>query len=577
MTTDTREESGEIVIERNVPIPMRDGTVLRANVYHPAAEGRHPVIVERVAYELERRCRANGEFYARHGYVFVGQNVRGRYASEGRFDPGRDDAWGANRDGYDTIEWCAAQAWSSGNVGMMDGSYSGMTQYLVLPTRPPHLKAVYVREGLADGYRDFGWIGGARYLFWARWAMRETLAQLRHQSADSDRDPVVARLQKAYDEMATWQSHLPLASFPPLEGLADWYFEWLAHPEDGPYWRPLRLSTKYSEVSTPVLHQSGWFDVFLESSLSSFNGIRRYGKTREAREGQRLVVGPWVHAPENVGLRQVGELDFGPEAEFDIHADRLRWYDHWLKGIDNGVMSQAPVRIFLMGANHWLDFDSWPPREAVQTPLYFRSGPGAEERSLNNGGLSLTAPDEPEPGDSFEFDPDRPTPSLHAGYDFGPKDHRSIEAGILTYTTEPLEQDLTVTGPVRAVLFAMSSAKDTDWVVRLCDVWPDGRAMSVCDGILRARYRDSPESPELMRPSTVYRFEISMKATAQVFAAGHRIRVQVASSEFPRYDRNLNTGESIGLGVRREIAINTVFHDRSRPSHISLSLMPATK
>lgn len=576
MTTENeRPGINSIIVERGVPIPMRDGTILKANMYRPAAAGRYPVIVERVAYELERRCRANGEFYAHHGYVFLGQNVRGRFDSEGRFDPLRDDAWGINRDGYDTVEWCGVQPWSNGNVGMMDGSYSGMTQYLLLPTRPPHLRALYIREGAADIYQDLIWPGGTHFLFLRDWGIQQTLAQLRHESVAPEDDPVVRRLEKAQAEISSWNTILPLDSFVPLEGLADWYFEWLAHPEDGWYWRPLKLSLKHADVDTPVLHLSGWFDVFLESSLRSFAGIRKGGRSRACREGQRLVVGPWIHGPENVGMRLVSELDFGAEAEFDLHADRLRWYDHWLNGIDNDVMDRAPVRIFLMGANRWLDFESWPPPDAVEAELFFRAARGGDGPLGNERGLSTNAPKGAESADSFEYDPARPTPSLHRGLDVGPKDHRPIEDGILTYTSEPLQEDLVAIGPVRAVLFAMSSAADTDWVVRLCDVWPDGRVMSVCDGILRARYRNSLGQPELMQPGTIYEFDVSMKATAQVFAAGHRIRVHVASSEFPRYDRNLNTGERIGEGVKGVAAVNTVFHDRLRPSHILMSVVPA--
>ncbi len=565
----------EILVEHNVPIPMRDGTLLRADVYRPQTEGRYPVLVERVPYELSQRCKGYGEYYARRGYVVVGQNVRGRFASQGRFHLGRDDAWGANRDGYDTTEWAATQSWSNGRVGMLDGSYSGLTQYMVAPTRPPHLKALFVREGPSDLYCDTSYRGGAYLLkFNLEWALQQTLAVLRHESAPSGMEQACHRLEKAVEEIDSWYRHLPLKSCPPLEGLADWYFETLDYPDDGPYWWPTNLAHKYNEVDVPILHLGAWFDPFLDSTIRSFQGIRAKGRSEACRKNQRLIIGPWIHGPANVGKREVGELDFGPEAEFDLYGYRLRWYDYWLKGLNNGVMDMAPLRVFLMGENRWLDLESWPPEEVTYRPFYFREGKGRGEASLNNGGLAFTPAEEAERPDSFLYDPEDPVPSLVFYPNLGPRDHRAVEGRMLTYTSQPLESDLTVIGPVKAVLYGLSSAADTDWIVRLCDVWPDGRSMSVCDGILRARYRNSLERPELLVSGQIYRFEIDLWATAQVFKAGHCLRVEVASSDFPRYDRNLNTGGPFALEARGQVAVNTVFHDVRRPSHLLLPVMP---
>jgi hypothetical protein len=553
---------------------MRDGTILRADIYRPQEEGRYPVVVERVAYELTQRCQYNGEYFARRGYVFVGQNVRGRYASEGKFNVFQDDAWGTNQDGYDTVEWAGTQSWSNGNVGMVDGSYSGFTQYLLTPTRPPHLKALFVREGGADHYRDFLYHNGAFQLSLnLGWTLGEMLAVLKHETAPPNAETQRARLEHAIENIDYSYRHLPLKSCLPLEGLADWYFEDLNHPEDGPYWWPLNLSLKYSEVDVPIVHLGGWFDCFLDGTLRSFTGIQSHGRTLACRTNQRLIIGPWIHGPASVGKSSAGELDFGPEAPFDLYTYRLRWYDHWLKGDDNGIMDDPPVRIFLMGANHWLDMQTWPPENITYRPIYFREGTGISETSLNNGNLSFEPPESSETADSYEYDPDDPVPSLLTYPELGPKDHRPVEGRMLTYTTQPLKEDLTVIGPVKAVVYGTSTAPDTDWVVRLCDVWPDGRSMSVCDGILRARYRNSLEQTELMVPGQIYRFEVDLWSTAQVFKAGHRLRVEVTSSDFPRYDRNLNTGGPFGEETQGQVAMNSVLHDATHSSHILLPVM----
>ncbi len=568
------EPTHEIQVERGVPVPMRDGSILRADVYRPQAEGQYPVVVERVAYELVGRCTANGENFSRRGYVFVGQNVRGTFASEGVWHPFRDDAWGANRDGYDTIEWAGTQPWSNGKVGMADGSYSGFTQYMVAPTRPPHLTALFVREGSGDPYSGFWYRGGTHQLIFRQWAMQTTLAQLKHESAPQGTEAARDRLAKAMEEMESWYGHLPLKSFPPLEGLVDWFFEDLEHPEDGPYWWSTNMEYRFGEVDTPILHFGAWFDVFLDGTLACFQGIRNRGRTAACRQGQRLIVGPWIHGPGNAAKREVGELDFGPEAVFDMGAYRVRWYDYWLKGEENGVMDGPPVRIFLMGANRWLDMETWPPEGIAYRAVYFGEGDGQSTGSLNNGGLSFGPPGAAEQPDSFAYDPADPILSLRFYPTLGPVDYRAQEERMLTYTSEALEADLTVIGPVKAVLYGLSSAPDTDWVVRLCDVWPDGRSMSVCDGILRARYRSSLTSPELMSPGQIYRFEVDLSATAQVFQAGHRLRVQVTSSDFPRSSRNLNTGGSCVEEVQGQVAVNTVFHDAVRASHLVLPVVP---
>lgn len=548
-----------IRVERGVSVTMRDGTVLRADVYRPDAEGTYPVLVERSPYELIGRAGPHGDYFANHGYVFVTQNVRGTYASGGEFRFGDDDGWGLHRDGFDSIEWAAQQPWSNGMIGTLGGSYSGYTQYALAPTRPPHLRAMFVRQAPSDIYQD-SFRHGANELWLGRdWVLRAYLLPKVQGS------PRQAAIERAASEVESWCRHLPVNALPPVEGLADWHLQMLEHREDGPYWWNRNTLLKLGEADVPIFHLTGWFDIFLQSTLRAFQCVRR--------SPQRLIIGPWIHGPSNIGVSQVGELDFGAEAKLEFDELRRRWFDHWLKDADNGVPDDPRIRVFVMGSNRWMNLDEWPPSDSAATRLYFRQGAGRDGTSLNNGRLTFSPPDQAEHPDSFVYDPMDPLPSLLLYPQLGPRDHASLEGRMLTYTSDALERDLTVVGPVTAVLHGMSSARDTDWIVRVCDVWPDGRSMSVCDGVLRARYRDSSERPGLLQPDQVHRFEIDLWATAQVFRAGHRVRVQVTSSDFPRYDRNLNTGGQIGQEVYAEVALNTVFHDTLRPSHLVLPVL----
>jgi putative CocE/NonD family hydrolase len=551
---------------------MRDGTVLRADVYRPTGEGRYPVIVERVAYELVNRTAPYAEFYASRGYVFVGQNTRGSFWSEGQFTVARDDGWGDRKDGYDTIEWCAEQPWSNGRIGTMDGSWSGLTQYLLAPTRPPHLVTMFVRQGPSGLYPA----GGIRSLAMARmfW-IGQFIERLKHESAPAGSRHRASELEKAVADGGRIFQHLPAGENPWLDDIAPFLKEDVDHPDYGPYWSDHDTRRMAHEIDVPVFHLAGWYDSLLPSSLAMYEGIRRRGLTQATREGQRLLVGPWIHGPMAPDRSVAGELDHGPEASLGLNEFRLRWFDFWLKGEKNAAMDGAPVRVFLMGANRWLDLTDWPPPGVTYTPMYLRAGIGRDGASLNNGTLSFEQPQEDEPPDSFEYDPSTavPTVAMTAKQQGAPADHRPIEGRLLTYSSAVLEEDLAVVGPIRMVLFATSDCPDTDWFVRLLDVWPAGRSLNVQRGSLRARYRGSLESPELMQPGRVYRFDIDVSATAQVFKAGHRIRVHVTSSEFPPFERNMNTG---GVNAREStgrVAQNAVIHSRGQPSHIVLPIL----
>lgn len=573
-----------IELHENVEMPMRDGTILRADVYLPAGQGAVPALIERTPYSKKTSSEITAgapDYFASRGYAVVIQDVRGRYTSDGEFYPFRDDGWGPNRDGYDTVEWVAAQPWCDGKVGTIGGSYSGATQYRLAPTRPPHLAAQFVRESSSDYHEEWVYRGGALELgFSLNWSVAQTLNNLDHLVRGEEREQKRGVLRKAVEEIDTWFRHRPLHPLPLVTGLSDWYNDWLEHPDDGPYWWQWNVAQRHHEIDVPIYHLGGWFDCFLRGTLENYEGIRRRGRSERARADQKLIVGPWIHGPQNIGVSKIGEFDFGPDAAVALNDVRLAWFDHWLKGKPTGVMDEPPVRVFTMGANRWQALDDWPPPDARAVPLYFHAASGPEVPaaggdSLNHGALTVRPPEGAEPADTYVSDPADPVPVLGGGWlgsPNGPYDQRPIEGRCLTFTSAPLQADLEVTGPVSATLFVMSTAPDTDWVVRLCDVAPDGVSRLVADGVLRSRYRNDRQRPELLRPNEVARVAVDLWATSNVFKAGHRLRVSVNSSCFPRWDANLQTGGPFGREVAGRVALNTVFHDSFRPSHVTLSV-----
>ena len=565
----------DFTILHDVEAPMRDGTILRADVYLPTGEGPFPALVERTPYNKENSPEMQVKsppFFASHGYAVVVQDVRGKFKSDGVFIPFHDDGWGANRDGYDTIEWIAAQPWCDGNVGMIGGSYAGATQYRTAPTRPPHLRAMFARESSADYYNEWVYHGGAFELgFMHAWTLNMEHNNLAHLVSALDYPQYKGRIEQALKELLDWQSKLPLNPNPLLDGVNTWYDEFMAHPDDGPYWWRWNIAQQHHEVDVPIVHMGGWFDIFQIGTIKNFVGIRAKAKTQRARDGQRLIMGPWIHGPWNMALSKQGEVDFGADSIRDYNAIRVPWFDHWLKGIDNEVKDEPPVQLFVMGEDQWRNFDEYPIANTQYTSWYLR-----------DGALSLAAPDSAEHADGYVYDPLNPVPTLGGNLLTpliigGAFDQRPIEDRCLTYTSAPLEHDLTIIGNVRCVLHAMSSAPDTDWVVRLTDVHPDGFSRLLCDGILRARYRESQTHPTLLTPNQVYEFVVDLWDTANTFSAGHRIRVAITSSSFPRFDRNLNTGGVFGTEAVGQVAFNTVFHDALRPSHILLPVVQSSE
>jgi putative CocE/NonD family hydrolase len=558
-----------IRIERNLPVRMRDGTILRADVYRPDSDGRWPVILMRfLEYPIIEPFVENGEFFVRNGYVFVYSEVRGTGRSDGEFFPLVDEAWGENQDGYDTIEWAGRQAWSNGNVGLIGTSYGAFNQYTTAVTRPPSLKACIPFFG--SSAREIAFPRGLYRLEEHRsWALWMALNCLEQEVAAGERAAVTSRIEAAQADHESWYWHLPVSRAPVLEGVAQWHFEHLKHQTDLDWWKRTDASSRPNEIDVPILHVAGWYDLYLQGVIDHYSGLVEQGRTEACRTAQRLVVGPWVH-----GLfdppSSPSSLDFGIGVDPGLRGIMLRWFDRWLKEGDSGESDDPAVRLFLMGENRWLEMNEWPPNGAVDTPIYLRQGTGRTSSSLNNGHLTFEQPTTVESPDSYVYDPQNPVIGHRPGESAFEPDYRNREGRLLTYTSEVLKDPLTAIGPLKAVLFAASSAPDTDWVVRLCDVWPDGRSIVVSEGIVRARFRNSLENEEFLEPDLIYRYEIGMAATATTFLPGHRIRVHVTSSDFPKYDRNLNTGVPFRQGIDSRIADNRVYHDYLRPSHVIL-------
>ena len=357
---------------------------------------------------------------------------------------------------------------------------------------------------------------------------------------------------------------LPLFPNPLFARVADYYNDWLA-PQPPGWQESADLERRVEQVQIPICHLGGWYDALLPHTLAAFQAMRRRAKTEAARQGQRLIVGPWLHGPQETGGKPVGLLEFGPNAKLDFFAFRQRWYDAHLR--DRGSVAGDPlVWLYLTGADCWLGFDSWPPPPTTPTPWF-----------LHAGALATYAPDGAQNPDAYEYDPDDPVPTLAGGGALGiGLDQRPLEPRVLSYTSSPLDYPLTLLGPVKMVLHAASSADDTDWVVRLALVRPDGAAVIISGGILRARWRHGGRRAELLTADRPERFEIEMMPVSIVVPAGHRLRLTVTSSDFPAFDRNLNTGGAIGRERRGQTAINLVYHDRLRPSHVMLPVFGGT-
>ena len=567
----------EVTVTRDVGCRMRDGVELLADVYTPDGPGPFPVLLLRTPYD-----KTGGQspgyrhplWYARHGYIVVVQDVRGRGASGGEWYPFEHEA----EDGYESIEWAAGLPSSSGAVGMYGFSYPGACQLLAATLQPPHLACIVPGLTASDYWSGWTYRGGAlQQAFVQSWVLDEL-------GSDTARRRGLAELGRelraTLRDASGFYEELPLdrQSVLATDDVAPYYFDWLHHPSQDEYWQRWSLEPRWGTIRVPALHLAAWYDIFLEGTLRNFSGIRRLAHP-DVAASQRLVIGPWHHM---YWSRFVAGTDFGPEARSDIDDLQLRWFDQWLRNIDNGPSSEAPVRTFLMGANEWRSHGDWPPADSHTVDLFLGSQ-GAANSVNGNGWLAREAP-ETSPYDVYVYDPLHPV--LSAGgrsccspnlVPMGPANQVEVESrnGVLVYTSPPLLRDAVVLGPVSLVLHATSTAPDTDFTAKLVDVHHAGLAINVAEGVIRARYRDSWSHPTLLEPGRRYEYQIDMGATGNMFRAGHRMRLEVSSSNFPAYDRNLNTGGPIGAEPREAArsATQQVFHDATNPSRLTLSVV----
>jgi uncharacterized protein len=603
------EEPYQIVVARNQMVSMRDGVRLATDVYRPARngvpiEGKFPVILERTPYGKDSIAGWAAYFVPR-GYVAVGQDTRGRWASEGRWRLQRDDP----NDGYDTAKWIGEQSWCDGGIGTVGTSYPGATQHALAISNPPYLKTMIPVDAMSNTGRYGVRHNGAFELRFLNWMFALGFA------IDGPNAPrtfpgiapeAIPELRKAYEHVRDYAKGLPLrAGTTPLKLAPDyeaWLVEAMRHGDNDDYWKSAGPSvvdhlSEYKDI--PVYHVSGWYDSW-GTPVANLN----YVELSKAKKSlQRLMMGPWTHGGQT--RTYSGEAEFGPQAAIDFNAFRQRWFDRWLKGIDNGVDKELPVRVFVMGdgdghktsdgrvfvGGHWREEREWPPARAIATPYYIHEG----------GSLSTQKPAASESPSRYLFDPKHPVPTLGGNVSSegtlitrGAMDQRcrpeiwmcedtrplSARNDVLVFQTPPLGEDVEITGRLIVKLWASSSAPDTDFTAKLVDVYPGtadfpgGIDLNVGDSIVRARYRNSLAKAEMMKPGEVYEMTIEMYPTSLVFRKGHRIRLDVSSSNFPRFDVNPNTGEPLNDNRRWAVAENAVYHDARHPSHIVLPMIP---
>lgn len=550
--------------ERDVAIPMRDGVRLRADILRPS-EGRFPTLVYRTPYG-RRAALEEYTTFARaveRGYAVVVQDVRGRYSSDGEFRPYENEG----RDGYDTIEWAAGQAWSNGRVGTFGLSYPGAAQWLAAVESPPHLEAMVPAMTFSTP-QNFFYSGGVWDLSWVQWIWESIAADARarrHQpgAANPDSAPPWSAVK------ASMLGTLPLDRIEALRDLAPYYNDWVHHPPEDAFWRFAELRNKYGRTRAAVLNLSGWNDDNYgpEGAITNYLGLVAARGGTSSRNG--LLLGPWVHGVRATARTKFGERDFGPAAAIDYDAVVLSWMDRYLR--DSRVTTTEAARYFVMGVNQWKTSDSWPP--AGRDHKYFLS---SAAKPPARGTLTPTVPSAPAAFSSFVSDPDNPVrnPYERAGV----HDYRALadRADVLTFDSPPLSDDMEVTGPIRARVYISCDCRDTDLWVRVLDVQPDGAAhnlMSPGSDVVRASYRNLDQGRQLLTPGRVYEVLLDRLVTSNVFRAGHRVRIQISATFFPNFSRNLHTGDLETVSARRQRATIRVHHNREHPSEVSLHVV----
>ena len=551
----------DIAMQLDVKVPMRDGVRLSADIYLPRGAPPVPAVLIRTPYSNNSDSLIEqGRRLAAGGYACVIQDCRGRWDSDGEFYPLREA-----EDGYDTQEWVGLQPWCNGRLGTVGGSYLGIVQWTAAPLRSSRLACMAPRVMGPDFHGSIVYPGGAFQLgVMLTWGMRTNARTA--QSID-------------YHNWTEAFHSLPVAALDKAAGRdVGFWKDWVRHPDRDDYWRGLADPEPYAEIAAPAYLMGGWYDAYVNDTVRAFAGMRRHGRTDAARRS-RLLVGPWAHALN--ASDRVGDVDFGPQSRWDLDAEEQRWLDYWLKGQANGIADEPPLKLFIMGAGEWRDEWEWPLTRTEWRSAYLDSGGGANTLR-GDGRLAFAAPRE-EAADRFEYDPRYPVQTVGGSnccspeiVPWGPYDQRGVEmrSDVLCYTSQPLAEDLEVTGPVELVLYAATDGRDTDWTAKLVDVSPTGYAMNLCDGIVRARYRQGRTAAALLEPGAIYEYRIEVGVTGNLFRAGHRIRLEVSSSNFPRFDRNPNTGNEFGVDRELRTARQTVHHGPHHPSHLRLPVIP---
>lgn len=551
--------------ERNVPVEMRDGTVLRADVHRPDRGGPYPVLVMRTPYGKGRKV----DRFVKAGYIVVCQDARGRYASDGQWESFIRFETHDAEDGYDTVEWAAKLPGSTGKVGTFGASYNAFLQWRLAPLRPPSLKAMSAHSILGR-YTDLegpGTIRPGRRLQWWMFTMSPDMRKRSGRKVSEAYLAIADREKQPYLWFLPWLE-LPRGAF---EDETEAVHYWLKNPHLDPW----KLDEGVKEIAVPNFDVVGWHD-HCNGDMLLYRTMVKEAKAETARKGSRILIGPWSHSGR--GRRSYGSIDFGPEAQVDIAALEIRWFDYWLKGRENGVDQDAPVKIFVMGENRWRDEQHWPLKRTEERVMFITSG-GSANTPAGDGKLVERRPDS-SGSDQYVYDPEDPVPTLFGKGAFThASDQRPLadRQDILVFQSEPLTERIEVTGNPVVELYAASSAPDTDWFVRLIDVAPDGVARDVSMGLVRARYREGLDKPKLLEPGEVVRYTIRMTPTSNAFLPGHRIQLDVTSSDFPNYDRNHNTAADQNADATLVKAMQTVHHGVTQSTRIILPRVPNTE
>ncbi|MYL34323.1 CocE/NonD family hydrolase [Pontibacillus yanchengensis] len=569
----------QVIVEQDIPCTLRDGTTLYANIYRPEKFGTFPVLLTRLPYNKNLPDFSHRYIdplrLARAGYVVIIQDVRGRFTSEGVFKPFIQE----REDGYDAVEWAASLPYSNGEVGMFGLSYYGFTQIYAAAEQPPSLKAMapaMTGNDLQDGlvYR-----GGAFELgLFATWMIDSVAPDMLMRNGKDDKQDKLPDIYDYLDHINEWLTYTPLRKWPPLRNLPevrDVFLRFAKPALTDDIFTQTSYKKELATINIPAFHIAGWYDCFLGTT------IENYTEMSKSDADQKLIIGPWGHG-EFDSLQ--GEVTFGSsgsgswiDRKGDIMDLHIEWFNKWMNPAkESGKTFDSTVSIFIMGINQWRYENEWPLARTQFTPFYFHG-----DGSGSTGRLSTQPPGVQEETDTYIYNPNNPVPTVgggtlfYQGLNAGAHDQREVEqrGDVLTYTTPILEKSLEVTGPIKVVLWASTDVKDTDFTAKLVDVYPDGTAINLTDGIIRARYREGPiELPDLQGERV--RYEVDLWATSNVYLPGHAIRVEISSSNFPRYDVNLNTGLSGIDSTDREQATQTIYHDQDYPSHIVLPIIP---